>query len=64
MELHQLKYFLAIVETGTFSKAATHTRQHLSALARQFIHIVKEEYPGAGRDRATNPETVGTLKSF
>lgn len=42
MELHQLKYFIAVVETGSFSKAANRCFVAQPSLSQQIIKLEKE----------------------
>jgi len=42
MELHQLRYFIAIVETGSFSKAAKRCYVTQPSLSQQIIKLEKE----------------------
>ena len=42
MELHQLKYFIAVVETGSFSKAAKRCFVAQPSLSQQIIKLEKE----------------------
>lgn len=42
MEIHQLKYFIAIVETGSFSKAAKRCYVTQPSLSQQIIKLEKE----------------------
>lgn len=42
MELHQLKYFISIVETGSFSKAAKRCYVTQPSLSQQIIKLEKE----------------------
>ena len=42
MELHQLKYFIAVVETGSFSKAAKMCFVAQPSLSQQIIKLEKE----------------------
>ncbi len=55
MEIHQLRYFVAVAEEGSFSNAAE--REHVSQPSlNQQIHKLEEELPPSAalrRDEAT-----------
>src|ERR1700694_4501322 len=42
MELHQLRYFCAIVETGSFSRAAQRTNVSQPSLSQQILKLEDE----------------------
>src|ERR1700732_3462251 len=42
MELHQLRYFCAVAETGSFSRAAIHTHVSQPSLSQQILKLEDE----------------------
>ena len=42
MELHQLRYFCAVAETGSFSRAAEHSHVAQPSLSQQILKLEDE----------------------